>query len=184
MTVKFKGKMPHAKLQELSQRPLVINGAVFRALRRKPRESATYYIRTNEIFEGGVLHEDPESDMLSLEDVIDWANPIDLNQDQVTSYDLDSLLPPVPTQPSQSSSKYSARLDILFSDSVPLACVIKEENIYDIDDICELHAGFLSSCAQLSFRCYRLGYRQRAQVQAQTRADSHGRLWVCKCSAS
>jgi hypothetical protein len=83
ITVKFEGWRSPEQSLELFKRPLVKYGLVYRALRRKPRENAVYYVQTNEIFRGGAVHIDPASRMPSYNALLERLNPPALNSDQV-----------------------------------------------------------------------------------------------------
>jgi hypothetical protein len=132
--IKFDGKWWSTALLHFFKRPLVINGKVFRSLRKKPGDNVIIYVRTNEYYAEDMIRLDPDARMPSFESLISRLNPPLLNQAQVRTYF--SYLVPVIINKPQAASKYGARFDLMTSDTVPLPLLLDEADIIFIPDIC------------------------------------------------
>jgi RNA-dependent RNA polymerase len=130
-------KFVNGALLDFLQRPLIILGRVYRAFCEK--EGHVYFVRTNEVFRGGVIQGPPPGANKGwptfLQFVMDF-NPMDENQCQV------ACVHPLFHRPTclsfcQPLVKWAARFVLFLSPSVPVPCPVDETNDLHLDDVGE-----------------------------------------------
>ncbi|KAJ4498650.1 RNA dependent RNA polymerase-domain-containing protein [Lentinula lateritia] len=119
------------ELMHFFRRPFIIAGRVFRAFLEK--EKNVFFFMTNENSDPGLVL-DTVSQKLSIDDFLNWHNPIELNKNQ-------------------SAAKYASRFALGLSTSAP-GLEIEPQNIFSIEDIVSAEgsdmtdgAGFINKAA-------------------------------------
>ncbi|KAI0684509.1 RNA dependent RNA polymerase-domain-containing protein [Cytidiella melzeri] len=106
-------------LKKLLMQKFVLCGRVFVAFAVKDRK--LYFVEINENYEREDEPAEGDQYRMSLEELVEWYNPMRLNSQQKIS-------------------KWTTRFDLALSTSVPIL-QFKPENICIIDDVCARHVG-------------------------------------------
>lgn len=121
--------------EEFLLRKFVLCGRVFVPFHAK--DGNVYLLEVKEDFERLPLASQGDQHRLSFEELINWHNPMALNEEQVCTSPDHAGHFLIPT--SQTVNKWIARFDLALSTSIP-ALKFSPENIYYLHDQCELVA--------------------------------------------